>query len=276
METSDSNNTKNEKFKKEISINKRVRRLEKNQSNLERQLKIKTVIVIACVAIITTVLVYANLPVRQNTNFPTTLNSGYEIFDMKGEKITTYASWNVESGDLFHIHVLANPEVTPQRMADLKDVLFSNDTISIDGQVYYKGWAGALRSINNTTERVIPIHFHVINGSTNTGNVLIQFTNGESGDGLSGYTRSIMDASDHQILKSTITIYEVNKLNDAELKMIIRHELGHAFGLAYSDNPNDLMHITVKEGYAYISQCDVRSLEKLYNNHKSISVVCEK
>ena len=42
--------------------------------------------------------------------------------------------------------------------------------------------------------------------------------------------KDIVDQVQHQILKSTITIYEVEDISDNQLQAVARHELGLAFG----------------------------------------------
>ena len=97
-----------------------------------------------------------------------------------------------------------------------------------------------------------------------------------NGDGYSGYTKSIVDDAQNQILKSEITIYEVDKLSKAQFETILRHELGHALGLAHSTATEDLMYPTITTDYPYISDCDVDAIVWLYDGGESSKVVCEK
>ncbi|MBI5859630.1 MAG: matrixin family metalloprotease, partial [Nitrosarchaeum sp.] len=56
---------------------------------------------------------------------------------------------------------------------------------------------------------------------------------------------------------------------------ILRHELGHAFGLAHSQNLDDLMYPEVKTNYPYISPCDVHGINELYNGEQKSEIICQ-
>ena len=78
------------------------------------------------------------------------------------------------------------------------------------------------------------------------------------------------------MVKSTITIYEIDNLSDDLLSAILRHEIGHALGLAHSTAPEDLMAPTIQTDYPYISQCDIDAIISLYNGNQKSQVICEK
>lgn len=86
--------------------------------------------------------------------------------------------------------------------------------------------------------------------------------------------KSIADDAQNQILKSEITIY-VDKLSKAQFETILRHEFGHALGLAHSTALEDLMHLTIETNYPYISQCDIDAMVSLYDDGKKSEVTYE-
>ena len=61
--------------------------------------------------------------------------------------------------------------------------------------------------------------------------------------GYTGYTKSVVDGN--EILKSFITIYDVNNLSEEELGTILRHEFGHALRLNSNEKFNNLMAIEI-------------------------------
>ena len=78
-----------------------------------------------------------------------------------------------------------------------------------------------------------------------------------------------------QSVKSTITIYNVEELSTSQITTIVRHEFGHAIGLAHTTATEELMASTITTDYPYISPCTIHAIEKLYDGNQKSEVVCE-
>lgn len=213
--------------------------------------------------------------------------SHFVIENLRGDTIDTWIAWNVVGEDFFHVHVQNSKYSTQERVGTIMETIMSEQTIDIDDSLlhkgppgsvstYYLGWYGALNSIEEKTKLPIPknLHFHVTDKGE--GHVIIELSNLATLDGYSGFTKAIVDESNNQILKSTITIYDVESLSIQQLKTILRHELGHAFGLAHSTAPEDLMASILTTEYPYISDCDIDAIVLLYDGGQSSQVICEK
>ncbi len=216
------------------------------------------------------------------------LSTNYLIQNLQGEPVDTWVSWKKPDAGVFDIHVLNSKYVTQERLDAIFDAIMSDKKIELDDSIihkgpkgtnstYYAGWHGALNSITSDTKFNIikTIRFHV-DDEVPTGDIMIELTNLSNPDGYAAYTQSIVDESNHQILKSTITVYYVDKINLEELKTLMRHELGHAFGLAHSTDPEDLMAPIITTDYPYISECDLDAIIDLYDGGESSKVICEK
>ena len=213
--------------------------------------------------------------------------SQFLIQNLRGDTIDTWIAWKIIEGDLFHVHVVDSSYATQERVDAIIEVIMSTEKLEIDDSLlhkgpkgaestYYVGWYGALNSISDSTLSLIPknLHFHVTDEGE--GDILIELSNLSSPDGYSGFTKAIVDEKQHQILKSNITIYNIESLSIEQLKTILRHELGHGFGLAHSTAPEDLMAPTITTDYPYISDCDLDAISLLYNDGESSQVICDK
>jgi hypothetical protein len=224
---------------------------------------------------------------HQTDDVPTSMKSSYLIQNLRGDTVDTWVNWKMPKDELFHIHVLDSREVTTHRMQIISDVIYSKEGVEIDDTLlhkglqgststYYKGWLGALQSVSDETKFAIPVHLHSTVTDKGEGHIIIRLSELQNTDGYSAYTKSFVDDENHQILKSVITIYDIDKLSDDQLATIVRHELGHGFGLAHSTAPEDLMAPEITTPYPYISECDIAALVDLYNGKQNSQVVCEK
>ena len=214
------------------------------------------------------------------------IRSNYLIQNLRGDTIDTWISWRLPQDEILHINIV-NAEKYPGKIDSIKDTIFSMETIEIDDSLlhkgpagqsstYYQGWKGALNSLDQQTVFYIPKKIEISTVSDGSGDIIITLTDLKSPDGFSGFTKSLVDENEHQILKSQITIYEADRLSVEQLKTILRHEFGHALGLAHSTAPEDLMYPTITTNYPYISECDIDGIKALYNGEQASYVLCQK
>ena len=181
-----------------------------------------------------------------------------------------------------------NADKYPDKVPLIKEIVMSDEAIDIDDSLmhkgpkgnvsqYFVGWSGALKeAAKKSTQFNIPTNLDIVESTNGEGEITIILTDQRSGDGYSGFTKNIADETQNQILKSSITIYDVDKLSSEQFKTILRHEFGHAFGLAHATANEDLMYPVIETNYLYISQCDISALQLLYDGGKKSQVVCEK
>ena len=242
-------------------------------------------VVLCSVIVVNSLLVINNVGREYRVNPGGPINDGYVIQDLQGQTINTWLSWRLGGGTVLHINVIDAGRY-PVKLDLIKEVVYSQKAMKIDDSllglgpqgstsIYYMGWEGALlKASSKPTEFYIPDKFDVISSSTGEGDITVRLTDQRSGDGYSGYTRSIADPANHQILKSEIMIYQVDKLSNSQFEAVFRHEFGHALGLAHSTDPHDLMHATIQTEYPYISPCDIDAIRSLYNGSERSQVAC--
>lgn len=214
------------------------------------------------------------------------IKSSYVIQNLKGDKIDTWLSWRLTDTTLY-VNIL-NANKYPEKAETVKDAILSTEFYEIDDNIlgkapkgtiskYYLGWTGALQTVSQeSTAFQIPKNIVITEDPNGAGDITITLANTVSGDGFSGITKTIADDIQNQILKSDITIYDVENLSKNQLAAISRHEFGHALGLAHSTAEEDLMHPELKSDYPYISHCDINAIAELYDGSQKSEVICEK
>jgi predicted Zn-dependent protease len=213
------------------------------------------------------------------------MKSGYLIQNLRGDTTETWVSWNLTPNKSLTFTILGESLVSPEKINEIKDVVLSEKSLQIDNSflhkglkgtssTYYVGWTGAMKQASqNPTKMVVPQNFEYVSPEKGVADITIKLVSQRNGDGYSGYTQSTVDKN--QILKSTISIYNVEELSTSQITTIVRHEFGHAIGLAHTTATEELMAPTITTDYPYISPCTVHAIEKLYDGNQKSEVVCE-
>jgi len=226
---------------------------------------------------------FNSVPTRDsNSEFRTS----YLIDNLQGDIVETWVHWNIIDSERVTVNIVDADLVSAEKITAIKNAILSEKAVQIDdyllhkaprgtSSTYYEGWQGAiLAASKNPTEFYIPRNFVVLESARGEGDITIQLLNENNSDGYTGYTKSTVEKN--QILKSTITIYNVDELSADQLNTVILHEFGHALGLGHSTAPEDLMAPTITTAYPYISGCDIDALSALYDGKTSSDVTCKK
>jgi len=256
-----------------------------NQVNKNTRLLAFTVVL--SIITVSSFLIFNMDSVNGSTAAIAPFTSKHLIQNLRGDTIDTWISWRLAEGEPLHVNIINSAKLSEENLEIVKNAIISEDTIDIDKSfqhkgpagtyiTYYLGWQGALKSAaKSETKFVVPIKFEFVESSNGVGDIFITLTSLRDADGYTGYTNSLVDDSQNQILKSNITIYRADQLTGNNLTTIIRHEMGHALGLMHSTAPEDLMAPVIQTYYPFISPCDVNAIISLYDGQKSSKVVCE-
>jgi len=215
------------------------------------------------------------------------LTSKYVTENLRGDTIDTWKFWNIIPGSALTVNIVNSELLDDDKILIIKDAITSYETILIDdalthkgpkgtSSTYYLGWTGSLKNAAELypTKYPIPNNFDIIESKRGEGDIIILLSKLKDTDGYSGFTKSTVDGN--EILKTSITIYDVNNLSENQLSTLVLHEMGHAMGLAHSTAPEDLMAPVITTNFPYISECDIAAIAALYNGEIQGQVVCEK
>ncbi len=209
----------------------------------------------------------------------------YLIENLRGDTVETWKHWNVLDTDSIVVNIVNADSISDEKIDAIRNAILSEKTVQIEdylqhkgpkgsSSTYYEGWTGAVRAANGPTAFYIPQSFTIIESSKGEGQITIRLATETNADGYTGYTKSTVE--NDQILKSAITIYDANELSVEQIEIILRHEFGHALGLAHSTASEDLMAPIITTPYPYISECDIDAITALYNGKTASETVCEK
>lgn len=194
--------------------------------------------------------------------------------------------WKIDEGDILYVNIM-NGDKYPEKVKLIREAILSDKKLIVPKEVfnegeegmmtYYLGWVGALEHASKVpTEFYIPKNLKVIEKSNGAGEIIITLLKEEHERDIAGLITNTIMANRNEIIKSEITIYRIDQISDRSLQVITRHEMGHAFGLAHSNDPDDLMYATLQTSLPYISQCDTNAITLLYDGLVESEVLCVK
>jgi hypothetical protein len=232
-------------------------------------------------------LFYVSTNLIEGPSYHTELTSRLHLIEnLRGDRIDTWTTWQTPKDRIIQVGIINSASLSQEKIIAVKDAILSERTVVLENafmnkdppnetSLYYLGWKGALSSISEmNTKYNVPTNFQVDISERSIDDIVIILSTAREADGSLGFTHSIADESTNQILKSFITVFNANNLDNDELSAIIRHEFGHAIGLGHSTDELDLMYPKFSSNRAFISECDLDAMISLYNGEKTSQVVC--
>lgn len=183
-------------------------------------------------------------------------------------KIEVLVPWSEKNDDLLKVSIINKAGLSEDKIMIVKKVIESDKYYEENGQIFFEGWAGALKSIDSSTVKKFDI---TVSEKMKGGDIVIELLN-EKHPIYGGWTTPRY-AGNHMVI-STIQIYDSQNISSAELENLVRHELGHALGLGHSNVQQDIMYESMETTQKFISGCTIIGLQSLWEGHSFEDVNC--
>lgn len=171
------------------------------------------------------------------------------------------ASWKELKENKIPVLIIRDANVSQEHVDIVENAINSNESINSERKSF-RGWNEGIKEISKSYGISIPT-LHVESKLNSQEAIIIYLMDKIDSDGFDGYTNLYYDRNGN-IQKAFIKIFNVDELNENQLEVIVRHELGHALGLGHTTEKNDLMRPIIDMKYAAISLLDLQTLARIY------------
>ncbi|MGQ0794927.1 MAG: matrixin family metalloprotease [Nitrosopumilaceae archaeon] len=192
----------------------------------------------------------------------------------KGSELTTintFFPWKEQTDKTLQVSIVKETPLSADQLEKVKNAITGYGTIKFDDTTTYVSWNEALNTASEYDTKTAMPKIEMISENNKNADIVILVTDAKNADGYSGYTTHVLE--DSKIVRSEITIYDINNISGEQISSITRHEFGHALGLVHADSPNDLMYNIVQVP-SYVTDCDIASLILLYDGNVQSASLC--
>ena len=183
-----------------------------------------------------------------------------EVWAEDGYEWDELRAWGEVKDNKIPVLVLRDAKVSVKQVDMVEYIINAKEVNS--KRTLFLGWNEGIKKVSESFGVEVPT-LQVQYTLNSTEAIIIHLMDKTSNEGYDGYTNLFYDQNG-KIQKAFIRIYNVDELNNIQLKIIIRHELGHALGLGHTNSKNDLMQSIINMNYNAISMLDLKALAHIY------------
>jgi predicted Zn-dependent protease len=178
--------------------------------------------------------------------------------------IDTFFPWKSQNDKTLQVSIIKETPLAADQIDRVKKAVTGHGTVKFDDTTTFVSWGEALETTSDYKTKISMPQIELVNDNYKVADITITITDASNPDGYSGFTTHVIE--DNEIVKSNITIYDINSISGEEISSITRHEFGHALGLIHANSPDDLMYNIVQVP-SYVTDCDIDSLLSLYDGN---------
>ena len=183
-----------------------------------------------------------------------------EVWAEDGGQWSELRAWGEVKDNKIPVLVIRDAKVSVKQVDIVEYIINAKEVNS--KRTLFLGWNEGIKKVSESFGVEVPT-LQVQYTLNSTEAIIIHLMDKTSNEGYDGYTNLFYDQNG-KIQKAFIRIYNVDELNNIQLKIIIRHELGHALGLGHTNSKNDLMQSIINMNYNAISMLDLKALAHIY------------
>jgi len=171
------------------------------------------------------------------------------------------AAWKEVKNNEIQVLIIRDANVSQKHVDIVEDTINSKE-VNNSGKKLFQGWNEGIKQISESHGVTIPT-LHVQSKLDSQDTIIIYLMDKIDTSGYDGYTNLYYDENGN-IEKAFVKIFNVDELNENQLKTIVRHEIGHALGLGHTNEKNDLMQSIIDMRHTAISLLDLQALARIY------------